>query len=131
MCFLALLGIILMIIENEINFEDINYQQTIISWSMKMIISITTIILVILVICYNRLNLEMYALNNSLGSWRVGLTNKKIILILLEILVCSIHPFPRYPTPNQSTSPHASDILHIETDVALGLPSNFTLFLND
>ena len=125
MCLLALLGIIFMIIENELSFKNIHHQQLMISLFIKTMISITTIVLVMLVFYYNRLNLEMYALTNSLGSWRVGLTRKKMVVILLEIFVCSIHPFPRYQTSNHLTPTHPLGLSYIETDVALGLPSTF------
>ena len=129
MCFLGVSGLILMIIENELIFQSIDHQQTWLSSLIKITISITTVILVMLVICYNRLDLEMYAVNNSLGHWRVGLTRNKIFMIILEIFICSIHPFPPYQTSYHSTLMHPIPLSHIERDVALGLPSkSFVVF---
>lgn len=128
MCFLALSGLILMIFENELIFRSIDHRQTWLSSLIKTAISITTVILVMLVICYNRLDLEMYAVNNSLGHWRVGLTEKNIVMIVLEIFICSIHPFPSYRTSYHSTLMHPIPLSHIERDVALGLPSKSFVF---
>jgi potassium intermediate/small conductance calcium-activated channel subfamily N len=136
MCFLGLLGIILMIIENEKTFTNINHKQTTLSFLLKAIISITTIILVCLIVYYNHLNLKLYAVNNSLDSWRVGLTTRKTFLILLEIVICLIHPIPRYfpvisnQKPNNSILNNSKSVSYIEIDVALSLPSEYNfLFL--
>jgi hypothetical protein len=139
-CSLGVLGIVLMVIENEITFASINNRDTIISWFIKLIISITTIILVGLLIYYHRLNLKFYAAQNSLDDWRAGLTVRKIFLIIFEILICAIHPMPRN-FPRNSISKHeeikltsvVSDSFlptsvspsYIAIDVALGLPSKY------
>ncbi len=125
MFFLGLTGVILMIIENEMTFRNIHHKQRILSLLIKTTISITTIILIVLVVYYNRLNLSLYAVNNSLDSWRVGLTSKKIFLILLEIFICLIHPFPFIPNtrPDQPTIIQTISLSYIDLDVALGLPS--------
>ncbi|CAF1534095.1 unnamed protein product, partial [Adineta steineri] len=74
MCFLGLLGIILMIINNEIIFLNIYDKSKYICWFIKLIITITTIILVVLVFYFRRLELDLYAINNSFNHWRIGLT---------------------------------------------------------
>jgi potassium intermediate/small conductance calcium-activated channel subfamily N protein 2 len=130
MCFLGLLGIILMIIENEMTFMNINHKQTTLSLLLKIIMSITTVILVCLIVYYNCLNLNLYAVNNTLDSWRVGLTRKKTFFILLEIVICLIHPIPRY-FPLISTQTYSKSLSYIEIDVALSLPSEYNfLFLH-
>ncbi len=126
MCFLGLFGVILMIIENEITFMNVYDKGTYICWFIKLIITITTLILVGLVFYYHRLDLALYATNNSFHHWRIGLTPTKIFLILFEAFICMIHPIPLYfsnlkydnPTISNSISP-----TYITMDVALGLPS--------
>jgi len=142
MCFLGLLGIILMVIENEITFGNINHKDTNISWFIKLIITISTVILVGLVIFYHHLNLKLYVAHNSIDHWRVGLTMKRIFLIILEIFICAIHPMPRdFPrnwisehkqinlnsTIFNSLTPSSISRSYIATDVALGLPSKNTI----
>jgi hypothetical protein len=139
MCFLGLLGIILMIIENEITFNQINHRDTIFSWFLKLIITITTIILVGLVFLYHRLDLTLCSINNSATDWRVALTNKKIFLITLEVIICAIHPvvrsFPHYSETKieesnlNSMIPTGHSLSYIPIDVALGLPSKYPSFL--
>jgi len=77
MCFLGILGIVLMVIENELNFTRVQDEDTKASWFIKLIITITTAILVSLVLFYHRLDLMLYSVNNSTNDWRIGLTNKK------------------------------------------------------
>ncbi|CAF1198976.1 unnamed protein product [Rotaria sordida] len=132
MCFLGILGIILMIIENEIKFSQINNNDTMSSWCIKIVISCSTIILIGFIFQYHRLKLFLYAVNNSIQDSRVTLTNRKIFLIILEILICAIHPVPHSIPPylkaslnnidsNSSTStPYI--LSYIDIDVALGLP---------
>jgi len=142
MCFLGLLGIVLMVAENEITFRSINNRDTNISWLIKLIITISTIILVGLVIYYHYLNLKLHATHNSLDDWHIALTVKRIVLIILEILICAIHPMPRY-FPRHWLSKHEEIIInstrsnsfvtssvsssYIAIDVALGLPSKYNI----
>ncbi len=122
-----------MIIENETIFANINYRETIISWFIKLLITITTIILIGLVVYYHHLYLNFFAAQNSLDDWRAGLTIGKIFLIIFEILICAIHPMPR-SFPSNWISKHEETKLnsftsttlspaYIATDVALSLPS--------
>jgi len=94
MCFLGILGIILMIIECELTFNLINHKDTTFSLLLKATISFTTIILVGLVFYYHRIDLTLYCVDNSIDDWRIALTRKKIFLIILEAFICMIHPIP-------------------------------------
>ncbi|CAF3950266.1 unnamed protein product [Adineta steineri] len=126
MCVLGMSGVILMIIENEITFMNIenNDAYTCISERIKLIISITTMILVNLVFYYHRIDLEFYAVNNSLDQWRIGLTRTRIFLMLFEVFICMIHPIPRR-FPFMSRIKHGNATRE-DFDVALGLPSTST-----
>jgi hypothetical protein len=141
MCFLGLFGIILMIIGNEITFRRIGNKDTNISWFIKLMITISTVFLVSLVIAYHHFNFKLYTAQNSLDSWHVGLTMKRIFLIICEIVICSIHPMPRYFPQNwlskhqemptnftlsDSIIPSSVSPFYVSTDVALGLPSIFS-----
>jgi len=129
MFYLGLLGVILMIINNEIIFVNISNKGKYICWFIKLIITITTSILVLLVFYYHRLDLDLYAINNSFKNWRIGLTTTKIFLTLFEAFICMIHPMPRdfpfiqnfqYDNSTLSNSIFTTDR---NMDVTLGLPS--------
>jgi hypothetical protein len=129
MFFLGLLGVILMIINNEIIFLNVSNKGRYICWFIKLIITITTAILVVLVFSYHRLDLDLYATNNSFKNWRIGLTTTKIFLTLFEAFICMIHPIPLdFPfiqnlKYDNSTLYNSISPNHINMDVTLGLPS--------
>ncbi len=130
MSFLAILGIILMIIENELTFNCVDNQDTKASWFIKLIITITTVVLVILIFYYHYLDMTLYAYRNALEDWRVQLTPAEILTIAVEILICAIHPMPRaYPQTDpekiNSTSLNPYTLSYTAVDVGLGLPSKF------
>jgi potassium intermediate/small conductance calcium-activated channel subfamily N protein 2 len=124
MCFLGLFGIALMIIDNEITFATDDDKDTVINWIIKLIISCSTVILIGLVLYYHKLDLKLYCIRNSVDDWRIGLTSKKIFFIIIEILVCAIHPVPRHFYNSTTISPiDTLPISYTSLDVALGLPS--------
>jgi len=124
-----------MIIANEITFMNVYDQGTYISWFIKLIITITTIILVGLVFYYHHLDLALYATNNSFDHWRIGLTRNKIFLILFEASICMIHPIPLYfpfisnIKYDNSTISNSISPTYITMDVALSLPSKLRYFV--
>ncbi|CAF1149120.1 unnamed protein product [Adineta ricciae] len=132
---LAISSIILMIVENELTFNCIDNQDTKVSWSIKLIITITTIILLALILYYHYLNMKFYAFRNSIRDWRVQVTSVKIFSIMIEFLICSIHPMPRsypYINPERINSTSFSDpysLSYTAIDVGLGLPMFLRLYL--
>ncbi|CAF1371074.1 unnamed protein product [Rotaria sordida] len=139
MCVLGILGIILMIIENELTFSQINNNNTISSWSIKVVISLSTVVLIGFVVQYHHLDLSLYAVNNSIADYRVAITYQKILLIVLEILVCAVHPmprsFPRHSNPSveninsNSSTFNRYPLSYISVDVALGFPMFARVYL--
>lgn len=128
MCFLGLFGIVLMIINNEIIFASEHDEEMLINWFVKLIISISTGLLIGLIVYYHQIDMKYYALKNSVIDWRIGITARKIALIFLEILICLIHPFPRSIHPKWSlhtitNTTESLPLSYISLDVALGLPS--------
>ncbi|CAF3489050.1 unnamed protein product [Rotaria sp. Silwood1] len=139
MFILGMLGIILMIIENELTFYYTDNHETIASWSIKIVISLSTLILLGFIIEYHRLDISLYAVNNSIEDFRVAITYERIFCVLAEIIICAVHPMPRsFPrhsnTPSEDTSSNDSTITpyplsYASVDVALGLPSKYQYFV--
>ncbi|CAF1605442.1 unnamed protein product, partial [Adineta ricciae] len=92
MCVIALFGLILMIIDTECQFNQISEYSLII---IRPLISFSSLILVGLVIYYHLLNARLYAVNNHIADWRVTLKFRSIVIIICEMIVCAIHPFPQ------------------------------------
>ncbi|CAF3570910.1 unnamed protein product [Adineta steineri] len=134
MCLFGILGIILMIVDNELTFNQINDSDTRTTWIIKPIISLTTIILLVLIFYYHYLDLRLYAVQNSLQDYRVGLTKNKICLIVLELLICAIHPVPHSSPQLESeevnlNSSASYSFSYTAIDVGLGLPMFARLYL--
>ena len=127
---LGLLGIILMIAANELTFNRQDNRDSVASWFIKLMISISTAILLALVLYYHRLDLKLYCAQNALHDWRVGLTVKKIFFIVSELIICAIHPMPR-AYPSADDFPIIGDkppLEYTSVDVALGFPSKSFCF---
>ena len=132
MCFLGLLGVLLMITVNELSFTHAYDHDRFITTIIKLTISMSTVMLIGLVFYYHYLDAILYCVNHSLDHWRIGLTRTRVCFIVFEALVCAIHPFPR-------SSPFRAHVTHINAtvvsapislsdislDVALGLPSKY------
>jgi hypothetical protein len=139
MCFVGLFGIILMIIETEIVFTQIDQKDTRISWFIKLMITVSTIILICLILLYHRLDLTLYSVNNCINDWRVGLTITKVFLIAVEVIICAIHPLPRsFPQYRPAVTdipsstlpiPPRTFVYYTSIDVVLGLLSKSNIIL--
>lgn len=122
-----------MVIANELNFHHFADRDSKASWSIKLIITISTAILLVLLLYYHYLDLKLYSNQNALQDNRVGLTYRKIALIGLELLVCAVHPMPRMfpwtdpPGTDFNSTADSYGLSYTEMDVGLGLPSKFSL----
>ncbi len=114
-----------MIIENEITFAYIDNKDTKVTWFIKLIITLSTVILIALIFYYHRLDITLFAYRNSLDGRYVVLTFTRIMTITIEVLICIIHPMPRaYPHGDpQQVDPVSYSLSYASVDVALGLPS--------
>ncbi|CAF1116373.1 unnamed protein product, partial [Rotaria sordida] len=123
----------------ELTFSQIDNNDTISSWSIKIVISLSTVVLIGFVVQYHHLDLSLYAVNNSIADYRVAITYQKILLIVLEILVCAVHPmprsFPRHSNPSveninsNSSTFNRYPLSYISVDVALGFPMFARVYL--
>lgn len=123
-----------MVIDNELMFNNPNHGQTWLSWTMKLLMTISTFFLVALIIVYHYYDVKLYCVNNSVDNWRLAMKGTKIISILLEILICAVHPFPGISSFNDKTKRmnvtssacstlSSADLFPVSMEVAFGLPS--------
>lgn len=90
---------------------------------IKYTISFTTFFLVSLIFVYHMFDLSIYCLDNCVENIQIILSPRKIFLILVEFLICLVHPFSVYRYENLSTTV-------IQTsDVYLSLLMFFRLYL--
>lgn len=91
MCFVALFGLLLMIIDTELRLNG--FKSSIMTF-IRILIGISTLILVVSVLYYHALDIRLYAINNHIADWRVTVNTRAILMILCEACVCLIHPIP-------------------------------------
>lgn len=124
---LAIFSIIVMIILNEVTFARVDNEDTKATWCLKLILTMSTVILLVLILYYHHLDMTAYTYRNRLDDWRVQLTSKKIFFIALELVICVIHPVPRsYPAIDPPRiQPISHPMSYMPFDIALSLPSTF------
>ncbi|XP_061453283.1 intermediate conductance calcium-activated potassium channel protein 4 isoform X2 [Rhineura floridana] len=89
----ALLGIALMVLHTELVWFG-RCQWFAYSFMVKCLITLSTAGLLILIMAFHIKEIQLFMLDNSLTDWRIAVSCRKMALIALELLVCSLHPFP-------------------------------------
>lgn len=103
-CALALLGIFLMMIETEIFLFHRKQTADVITVIIKCFISASTFLLLIGICVNYYVELQIKALDASVKDWHSIISNSTWLFLFLELVICSIHPFPgdltiTYTTP--------------------------------
>ncbi|OWF34770.1 small conductance calcium-activated potassium channel protein 2-like [Mizuhopecten yessoensis] len=90
----AMAGIILMMIETELYITHNISKTSVISLGVKCIISVTTMALLV-TICFNYYTvIQIKVLDMGVRDWRSVITAWMVFSLLLELIVCTPHPFP-------------------------------------
>ena len=61
---------------------------------MKSMITISTLMLLGLILFYHGLEVQLFMVNNCADDWRIAMTWQRIGLIMVELLICAVHPIP-------------------------------------
>uniref|UniRef100_A0A8D0HAA6 Potassium calcium-activated channel subfamily N member 4 n=1 Tax=Sphenodon punctatus TaxID=8508 RepID=A0A8D0HAA6_SPHPU len=61
---------------------------------VRCLITVSTVGLLILIVAFHLKQNELFMLDNSLNDWQIAVSASKLGLIVLELLVCTLHPFP-------------------------------------
>ncbi|XP_006175098.1 intermediate conductance calcium-activated potassium channel protein 4 [Camelus ferus] len=69
------------------------------SWAVylflvKCMISISTLLLLCLIAAFHAKEVQLFMTDNGLRDWRVALTGRQVAQIVLELVVCGLHPVP-------------------------------------
>ncbi|XP_023215377.1 small conductance calcium-activated potassium channel protein 1-like [Centruroides sculpturatus] len=132
---LALLGIILMVIENELSAANRQFKETIYSYSIKTMITVSTLVLLCLIGAYHALEVQvrLFMIDNCADDWRIAMTPQRMSTIFLEIVICAVHPIPgeyvftwTIKVVNHGREPRTEDV---PIDVVLSLPMFLRLYL--
>ncbi|MCP9262828.1 Small conductance calcium-activated potassium channel protein 1 [Dirofilaria immitis] len=127
--FFAAIGIILMIIDNEMNAAEIYHKGSYMNLTLKMLILLSTIILVALVIKFHVHEVQLFMNANSAEDWRIAITWQRALQIVLEVMVCAVCPLPIDINFYWTTSNHDTiETIELPLDVILSIPMFFRLY---
>jgi potassium intermediate/small conductance calcium-activated channel subfamily N protein 3 len=98
----------------------------------KGFITLTTLVLVCLILLYHALEVQLFIIDNCIEDWRIAMTWQRVTQIIVEILVCIIHPIPGnfsfiwVTKPANSLEEHKAEV---PIDLILSLPMFMRLYL--
>ncbi|XP_060708478.1 small conductance calcium-activated potassium channel protein 3-like isoform X3 [Hemiscyllium ocellatum] len=61
---------------------------------LSVAMSISTLLLLILIVAYHIRDIQLFTIEEGIREWRVALTRRRKLRLVLELLVCALHPFP-------------------------------------
>uniref|UniRef100_A0A3B3S4N7 Potassium calcium-activated channel subfamily N member 1 n=1 Tax=Paramormyrops kingsleyae TaxID=1676925 RepID=A0A3B3S4N7_9TELE len=89
----GMFGIVVMVTETELSW-GVYTKESSYSFALKCLISLSTVILLGLIIMYHAREIQLFMVDNGADDWRIAMTYERIFFIVLELLVCAIHPIP-------------------------------------
>uniref|UniRef100_A0A1I8IIG4 CaMBD domain-containing protein n=2 Tax=Macrostomum lignano TaxID=282301 RepID=A0A1I8IIG4_9PLAT len=128
----GMFGIVIMIIETELTMAKQYTKADIYSKVLRSLISISTVILVGLILGYHMLEIQLFSIDNCIEDWRIAITTRRLTQMLMEVIVCAIHPVPNDLTFNWETYvPHDRKKVSVlvPIDLFLSLPMFLRLYL--
>ncbi|KAK3086891.1 hypothetical protein FSP39_025041 [Pinctada imbricata] len=91
---LSLIGIIANVFDTELKFSGSIGANSSVSVVLRIITSITTVLLVMSVILYNLIGIKLQLITAGLENWSLVINYSIIFKTVTEVIVCSFHPLP-------------------------------------
>ncbi|XP_061572550.1 intermediate conductance calcium-activated potassium channel protein 4 [Cololabis saira] len=91
----ALLGILLMIIHAEICYHFYGPGSKV-SLIINCSISLSTGCLLVFIIAFHYKDIRLFIIDHNQVDWHIAMTSHRVLVIILELLVCVIHPVGSY-----------------------------------
>lgn len=91
---LAFLGVGLMIFETELSAALIIQRESLWSYILKMCLTALTVALLIFICIYHYNDIQLFTVDNGVDDLRLAMSGSRVIKILTEFIICSIHPIP-------------------------------------
>ena len=129
---LGILGIILMILEEELYVNHVFGKDQMPSMLIKSFISASTFLLISANIWYHSVDIDLFMIDNSMDDWRLALTPTRVVKVVCETILLAIHPIPGKYTMGWTmfnSEDKMAQTVEIPVDVMLSLPMFFRLFL--
>ncbi|XP_014442783.1 small conductance calcium-activated potassium channel protein 1 isoform X1 [Tupaia chinensis] len=127
----GMFGIVVMVTETELSW-GVYTKESLYSFALKCLISLSTIILLGLVVLYHAREIQLFMVDNGADDWRIAMTCERVFLISLELAVCAIHPVPghyRFTWTARLAFTYAPSVAEADVDVLLSIPMFLRLYL--
>ncbi|XP_021074509.1 small conductance calcium-activated potassium channel protein 1 isoform X1 [Mus pahari] len=127
----GMFGIVVMVTETELSW-GVYTKESLCSFALKCLISLSTIILLGLVILYHAREIQLFLVDNGADDWRIAMTWERVSLISLELVVCAIHPVPghyRFTWTARLAFSLVPSAAEADLDVLLSIPMFLRLYL--
>ncbi|XP_076465722.1 small conductance calcium-activated potassium channel protein 2-like isoform X2 [Babylonia areolata] len=134
----AMFGIVVMMLETELYMAGVygepeKAKEAFASVFLKSLITISTIILLCLILAYHALEIQLFAVDNCVEDWRIAMSWRRMMQLLVEIVICAVHPIPGNFTFSWTVVLAETDVAvqrrHMSVDVLLSIPMFLRLYL--
>ncbi|XP_053536488.1 small conductance calcium-activated potassium channel protein 1b isoform X2 [Ictalurus punctatus] len=108
------------------------HQESSYSFALKCLISLSTLILLGLIIMYHAREIQLFMVDNGADDWRIAMTYERILFIVLELLVCAIHPIPGqyvFTWTARLAFTYTPSVADADVDIILSIPMFLRLYL--
>ncbi|XP_061831953.1 uncharacterized protein [Nerophis lumbriciformis] len=127
----GMFGIVVMVIETELSRGFYSKDSTY-SYVLKGLISVSTAILLGLIVMYHAREIQLFMVDNGADDWRIAVTFERVLLVVLELLVCAIHPIPGqyvFSWTARLAFSYATSVADADVDIILSVPMFLRLYL--
>ncbi|XDV49393.1 hypothetical protein PO909_018655 [Leuciscus waleckii] len=127
----GMFGIVVMVTETELSW-GVYTKESSYSFALKCLISLSTVILLCLIIMYHAREIQLFMVDNGADDWRIAMTYERIFFIVLELLVCAIHPIPGqyvFTWTARLAYSYLPSVADADVDIILSIPMFLRLYL--
>ncbi|XP_072245398.1 small conductance calcium-activated potassium channel protein 1b [Leuresthes tenuis] len=127
----GMFGIIAMVIETELS-RTFYSKESMYSYVLKGLISISTAILLGLILMYHAREIQLFMVDNGADDWRIAMNLERVLFILLELVVCAIHPIPGqyvFTWTARLAFSYSASVADADVDIILSVPMFLRLYL--
>ncbi|KAI7798128.1 putative small conductance calcium-activated potassium channel protein 1, partial [Triplophysa rosa] len=127
----GMFGIVVMVTETELSW-GVYTKESSYSFALKCLISLSTVILLCLIIMYHAREIQLFMVDNGADDWRIAMTYERIFFIVLELLVCAIHPIPGqyvFTWTARLAFTYTTSVADADVDIILSIPMFLRLYL--
>eukprot|EP00066_Takifugu_rubripes_P025612 XP_011614878.1 PREDICTED: small conductance calcium-activated potassium channel protein 2-like [Takifugu rubripes] len=127
----GMFGIVVMVTETELSW-GVYTKESSYSFALKCLISLSTVILLGLIIMYHAREIQLFMVDNGADDWRIAMTYERIFFIVLELLVCAIHPIPGqyvFTWTARLAFTYTPSVANADVDIILSIPMFLRLYL--